>query len=42
MYGPNDSESMKNMVERMYENGVVEEDYVPWEALVVLMVKNHQ
>ena len=30
------------MAERMDENGVVEEDYGPWGALVVLATKPHQ
>ena len=33
---------MQNMVETMYENGVVEEDDRTWGALVVLFEKPHQ
>ena len=33
---------MPNMVENMYENGVVEEDEIPWETVVVLSAKPHR
>ena len=33
---------MQNLVERLDESGVVEEDDVPWGALVVLYAKPHQ
>ena len=41
-YGPHESEVMQNQVERLDENGVVEEDYGPWGALVVPYEKPHQ
>ena len=41
-YGPCESEGMRNLVGRMDENGVVEEDDVPWGALVVIAAKPHQ
>ena len=31
-----------NLVERIDENGVVEEEDIPWGALVVLSAKPHQ
>ena len=41
-YGPHESGLMQNLVERMDENGVVEEDDGPWGALVVIAAKPHQ
>ena len=41
-YGPHESEVMQNMVERLDENGAVEEDGGPWGSLVVLSEKTHQ
>ena len=40
-YGPHESEVMRNMVERLDKNGVVEEGDGPWGALVVLSAKPH-
>ena len=41
-YVPHESEVMQILVEWLYEHGVVEEDYGPWGALVVLAEKPHQ
>ena len=41
-YVPHDYMVVRKMAERMDENGVVEEDYGPWGALVVLATKPHQ
>ena len=41
-YGPNESEVMQNIVVRLDENVVVEEDDGPWLALVVLASKPHK
>ena len=41
-YGPDEYEVMKNLVERLDENGVVEDDDLPWGALVVIAAKPHQ
>ena len=40
--GPNESEVKRNLVEIVDENYVVEEDYGPCGALVVLDAKPHQ
>ena len=40
--GPNKSEVVQNLMERMNENGVVEQDDRPWGALVVIAAKPHQ
>ena len=41
-YGPHKYEVMQNMVERLDENGVVEEDDGPWGALLVIAAKPNQ
>ena len=41
-YGPNKSEVMRNMVESLDGNSVVEEDDGEWGALVVIADKPHQ
>ena len=41
-YDPHESEVMQNMVVQLNKNGVVEEKYGPWGALVVLYEKIHQ
>ena len=41
-YGPRESEVMQNLVERLDENGAVEEEAGPWGGLVVLVAKPHQ
>ena len=40
--GPHESEAMRKLVERLDENGAVEEDDGPWGPLVVLAAKPHQ
>ena len=41
-YGPHDYEVMLKFVESLDGNGVLEEYYGPWGALVVLAAKPHQ
>ena len=41
-YGPRESNCMQNLLKRMDENGVVEEDNGPWGSLVVLAAKTHK
>ena len=38
-YGPHELKVIQNLVERLYENGLVEEDDGPWGALVDLAAK---
>ena len=40
--GPHDYEVMRKLVERLDENGVVEEDSGTWRTLVVISAKPHQ
>ena len=42
MYVPNESEVIRNMVERLDENGVVEKDDLPWGVLVVIEANPRQ
>ena len=41
-YGPHESDVMWKLVDRLDENGVVEEDDVSWGSLVVLTEKPRQ
>ena len=40
--GTHEYEVMRNLLERMDEDGVAEEEYIPWGELVVLAAKPHQ
>ena len=42
MYGPNEYEDMRNLVETLDENVVTEGYNEPWGPLVVLAAKPHQ
>ena len=42
MYVPNESKVKRNILVWLDENGVKEEEYVPWGELVFLSTKPHQ
>ena len=41
-YGPHESKVINKLVDKLQENGLIEDDDGPWGAIIVLAAKPHQ